>query len=386
MFLKTERSVRTKGRKRGARDQVEALRELVPPSPVESARKAALRYVSDRQPGIRRVRSGKGFRYVLPDGTTLRDADELRRIRSLSIPPAWRDVWICPLANGHLQATGRDVKGRKQYRYHSAWRAERDTTKYTKMIAFGHALPRLRARVAEDLALPGLPKEKVLATIVRLLETTLIRIGNEEYARSNHSFGLTTMRNRHVAIEGATVHFYFRGKSGKKHAIDVTDRRLAHIVKRCRDLPGYELFEYLDEQGMVSSVTSADVNAYLREIAGEEFTAKDFRTWNGTVLAATALLEFEAFTSESQAKHNINDAIEVVSGMLGNTKAICRKCYVHPAVIEAYLAGTLKEGLLSVKKETNDVSTGALGKQEQAVLAFLEGLLALQPATCENDD
>src|SRR3569832_115411 len=382
MLLKPERSAHTRSRmrKRSARDQARALRELVPPSPAESARKAALRYVSDRRPGIRRVRSGKGFRYVLPDGMTLRDADELRRIRVLVFPPAWRDVWICPLADGHLQATGRDAKGRKQYRYHGAWRTERDTTKYTKMIAFGHALLRVRARVAEDLARPGLPKEKVLATIVRLLETTLIRVGNEEYARSNQSYGLTTLRNRHVDIDVTTNQNKKHNKNGKRHAIDVTDRRLAQIVKRCRDLPGYELFEYIDEQGAVNSVTSADVNAYLRDIAGEEFTAKDFRTWNGTVLAAEALLAFEAFTSESQAKRNINEAIQAVSRILGNTKAICRKCYVHPAVIVAYLAGTLKDKLHGVGADTNKTPPAALNEQEQAVLVFLEGVLVPRPA------
>lgn len=388
MLLKPERSARIKKqrpRKRGTRDRVSVLRELVQVSPVESARKAALRYVSDRQPGIRRVRAGSGFRYELPDGTRVRDADELRRIRALAIPPAWREVWICPYANGHLQATGRDAKGRKQYRYHSAWRVERDTTKYTKMIAFGHALPRVRARVAEDLARPGLPKEKVLATIVRLLETTLIRVGNEEYARSNRSFGLTTLRNRHVEVDGATVHFYFRGKSGKKHAIDVTDRALARVVKRCRDLPGYELFEYIDEEGGINSINSADVNAYLREIAGEEFTAKDFRTWYGTVLAATALLEFGAFESASQAKRNINDAIEAVSRTLGNTKAICRKCYVHPAVIETYLAGSLRERVRDMAEAADEASAGTLTTRERAVLTFLEELLESPPDTQAAD-
>ena len=376
MLLKTESppdTTRQSRKKSSTRKKRQRLIELIQLSPEESARKASLRYVSDIKPGIRRLRSGKGFRYVMPDGSTLRDAGELRRITSLAIPPAWKNVWICQHANGHLQATGQDAKGRKQYRYHPAWHAERDATKYARMIAFGYALPGLRARVAEDLAQPGLPKEKVLATIVRLLETTLIRVGNEEYARENQSFGLTTLRVAHVQVAGATVHFGFRGKSGKRHAIDVKDKRLAHIVKRCRDLPGYELFQYLDENGEANTIDSLDVNEYLHRIAGEEFTAKDFRTWNGTVLAALALLDFGEFSNQTQAKRNINDAITAVSQQLGNTRAICRKCYVHPAVIECYLAGTLaKQVVLGEKQVTHE---GALKPEEAAVLAFLERLV-----------
>lgn len=376
MLLKPESppdTTRQSRKKSSTREKRQRLIELIQLSPEESARKASLRYVPDSKPGIRRLRSGKGFRYVMPDGSTLRDAGELRRIQSLAIPPAWKNVWICQHANGHLQATGQDAKGRKQYRYHPAWRAERDATKYARMIAFGHALPGLRARVAEDLAQPGLPKEKVLATIVRLLETTLIRVGNEEYARGNQSFGLTTLRVEHVQVDGATVHFGFRGKSGKRHAIDVKDKRLAHIVKRCRDLPGYELFQYLDENGEANTIDSLDVNEYLHRIAGEEFTAKDFRTWNGTVLAALALLDFGEFSNQTQAKRNINDAITAVSQQLGNTRAICRKCYVHPAVIECYLAGTLAEQVVLGEKHV--AREGALKPEEAAVLAFLERLV-----------
>jgi DNA topoisomerase-1 len=263
---------------------------------ITAARAAGLRDTSDDQPGIRRVRCGRGFRYQGPDGRPVRDEDTLKRIRSLTIPPAWTDVWICPQQSGHLQATGRDARGRKQYRYHPRWRATRDESKYDRMVAFGLALPRIRARVEADLALPGLPRAKVLATVVRLLETTLVRVGNEEYARANGSFGLTTLRTRHVAVTGATIHFAFRGKSGVRHHIDVRDRRLARVVRRCRDLPGQLLFQYLDESGQRHGY-SADVNDYLREAAGEEFTAKDFRTWGGTVLAVATLRGFAAVAS-----------------------------------------------------------------------------------------
>jgi len=278
--------------------------------PVETAQAAGLRYVHDDRPGIQRQRRGKGFRYLGPDGKPVRDRDQLRRIRSLVIPPAWTDVWICPNPQGHLQATGHDARGRKQYRYHPRWRAARDETKYDRMIAFGQALPKIRARVAQDLAQSGLPRTKVLATVVRLLETTLIRVGNEEYARENGSFGLTTLRNRHVSVEGQTVRFSFKGKSGVRHSIAVDDRRLARIVQRCQEMPGQELFQYLDEDGTPHDIDSADVNAYLQEIAGQEFTAKDFRTWAGTVLVAVALQELQAFVSQTHAKRYVGAAIE----------------------------------------------------------------------------
>ena len=310
--------------------------------------------------------------YFGTNGETIKDADILGRIKSLAIPPAWRDVWICPIAHGHLQATGIDAKGRKQYRYHPRWRAVRDETKYDRMRLFGRALPGIRARVERDLARSGLPREKILATIVRLLETTLIRVGNEEYARQNASFGLTTMQDRHVDVSGATLTFEFRGKSGISHTIDLTDRRLAKIVKRSQDLPGYELFQYLDEQGTRRSVDSADVNAYLKDISGEEFTAKDFRTWAGTVLAARALQEFQTFDSQAQAKRNVVQAIEAVAKRLGNTKAVCRKCYVHPRVIDLYMDGSLLQTLKRrVKKELSQ-SLHGLPPEEAAVLALLQ--------------
>jgi DNA topoisomerase-1 len=353
---------------------------LASPDPVESARAAHLRYVSDGSPGIRRVRAGKGFRYVGPDGRPVRDEETLRRIRSLAIPPAWTEVWICPLPHGHLQATGRDARGRKQHRYHPRWREVRDETKYHRMVAFARALPRLRARTARHLALPGLPREKVLATVVRLLETTLIRVGNEEYARRNHHFGLTTLRDGHADVTGGKVTFHFRGKSGIKHEIDVNDRHLARIVQGCQDLPGQELFQWVDGNGTQHVVDSADVNAYLREVSGQDFTAKDFRTWAGTVLAARALQEFEAFDSQTQAKHNVVRAIEAVAKRLGNTRAVCRKCYVHPAVIDAYLDGSLLETLSRRVEAEIKGSLGKLRPEEAAVLALLQERLKREAA------
>lgn len=346
---------------------------VIPPpvDPVLSAQVAGLRYTHDDGPGIRRVRCGKGFRYLDPAGKRVRDEETLQRIRTLAIPPAWTDVWICPQANGHVQATGHDARGRKQYRYHPRWRSVRDETKYYRAIAFGQALPGIRARVEADLAQPGLPRSKVLATVVRLLETTLIRVGNEEYVRANGSFGLTTLRNRHVKVDGATVHFAFRGKSGVRHCIDVEDRRLARIVRRCQDLPGEVLFQYVGDDGVTYAVDSGDVNAYLRELAGEEFTAKDFRTWAGTVLAALTLLEFEAFSALTEARRNFVAAIEQVAERLGNTTAVCRKSYVHPVVLDAYLDGSLQ----SLRQLTGSISaetpTG-LRPEEAAVLAFLQ--------------
>ena len=339
--------------------------------PEESAKAAGLRYVSDDRPGIRRERVGEDFTYIGADGKPIHDAEKLKRIKALGIPPAWTDVWICANPRGHIQATGRDAKGRKQYRYHPRWREVRDETKYGRMIAFGQALPLLRARVEHDLKLPGLPREKVLATVVKLLETTLIRVGNQEYARTNKSFGLTTMRDRHVEIEGSTVHFEFKGKSGKKHSIDVRDRRLAQIVKRCRDIPGYELFQYIDENGQRQTIDSSDVNDYLREITGQDFTAKDFRTWAGTVLASLMLQEYEICDSETQAKKNIVRAIESVAERLGNTPAVCRKCYVHPAVLDAYLDGSLIETLQQRTEQELAESSEDLKPEEAAVMRLL---------------
>src|SRR6266545_614971 len=304
--------------------------------PAEAAKSAALRYVSDDRPGIRRQRSGQGFSYVGPDGRRVRHRATLARIRALAIPPAWNDVWISPLADSHLQATGRDARGRKQYRYHARWRAVRDETKYGRMLLFGSTLPRIRARVKDDLALPGLPRNKLLAMIVRLLETTFIRVGNAEYAKANGSFGLTTLRGRHVEIEGARVRLNFRGKGGKTHTAQVSDRRLARLVKRCKDLPGQELFQYLDEQGEPQPIDSADVNAYLRLISGEDFTAKDFRTWAGTLVAARGLMSTVSPDSKREARSVVLETIAAVARELGNTAAVCRKSYIHPAVLGAY--------------------------------------------------
>jgi DNA topoisomerase-1 len=342
------------------------------PDPVESAKAAGLRYVSDRMPGIGRRRSGKGFRYLDADGKAVRDHEVLHRIRSLVIPPAWTEVWICPLAHGHIQAVGLDARGRKQYRYHPRWREVRDETKYHRMIAFGQSLPVIRARVDQELRRPGLPREKVLATIVRLLETTLIRVGNEEYAKENGSYGLTTMRNRHVDVTGSTICFEFRGKSGVKHAVRVNDRRLARIIERCQDLPGQELFQYAGEDGELKPIDSADVNEFLKEVSGQDFTAKDFRTWAGTVLAARALQEFAAIDADAPRKQNVVRAIESVAERLGNTKAVCRKCYVHPAVIDSYLDGTLAETLAQKAEQELAESLSELEPEEAAVLVLLE--------------
>lgn len=340
--------------------------------PVQSAKSAGLRYVTDTRPGIRRQKAGTGIVYFDTNGEAIRDAEVLARIKSLAIPPAWRNVWICPIAHGHVQATGLDAKGRKQYRYHPRWREVRDDTKYDRMLIFARALPAIRRRVERDLSRSGLPREKILATVVRLLETTLIRVGNEEYARQNDSFGLTTMRDRHVDVSGATLKFEFRGKSGITHAIDLTDRRLAKIVKQSQDLPGYELFQYIDENGAGRSIDASDVNTYLKETTGDEFTAKDFRTWAGTVLAAQALQEFQAFDSHAQAKRNVVRAIESVAKRLGNTKAVCRKCYIHPAIINRYLDGSLLQTLKRRVRKEFMQSLHLLSGEEAAVLTLLQ--------------
>jgi DNA topoisomerase-1 len=343
--------------------------------PAESARAAGLRYTTDARPGIRRARRGKAFRYVDPDGQLVRDAAELARIRSLVIPPAWTDVWICGDPRGHLQATGRDARGRKQYRYHPKWREVRDETKYHRVIGFAHALPAIRRKTSEHLRRQGLPREKVLATVVRLLEKTLIRVGNDEYARANRSYGLTTLRDGHVDVKGPRLRFSFRGKSGVEHEIDLNDHRLARIVKQCRDLPGYELFQYVDENGQRQTVGSAEVNAYLKEITGQDLTSKDFRTWAGTVLAAQLLSEFAAFSSNTEAKRNIVAAIEQVAKRLGNTKAVCRKCYIHPAVLDAYLEGSLLETIAQRARKVSR-AVDRLTANETAVLGLLQRRLA----------
>jgi len=317
----------------------------------EHAHAAGLRYLNGATLGIRRMQAGRGFRYARRDGRTVRDATTLSRIRSLVIPPAWRDVRIAIHDDAHLQATGRDVRGRKQYRYHPRWREVRDEVKYSRMADFAAALPRIRARVRRDLARPGLPREKVLATVVRLLETTFVRIGNEEYARANASFGLTTLREKQVKVQGAKLEFRFRGKSGVAHEVALSDRRLASIVGHMLDLPGYQLFCYIDETGESRAVESADVNAYIKASAGEDFTSKDFRTWAGTVLCARELRALEAPTSASAGRRNVTNAIAAVAAQLRNTKAVCRKCYVHPAIIDCYLAGRLQSAMGGLRDE-----------------------------------
>jgi DNA topoisomerase I len=343
--------------------------------PRDAAESAGLVYVSDEEPGIRRRKAGKGFSYLKADGTPVKDPATLKRIRSLAIPPAYTDVWICPKANGHIQATGRDAKGRKQYRYHARFREVRESTKYEHMLEFARGLPAIREKVAEHMALRGLPREKVLASVVHLLETTLIRVGNEDYAKQNKSYGLTTLRNRHVEVNGSELRFDFKGKSGKTWKLKVKDRRIAKIIRALQDLPGQDLFQYIDDEGERQSVTSADVNAYLREITGQDITAKDFRTWAGTVLAALALTEFETFDSDAKAKKNVRAAIEKVAARLGNTPTICRKCYIHPEILSSYVEGSL---LVEVKDEIEEElreDLADLRPEEAAVLSLLEARL-----------
>lgn len=337
-------------------------------APAQSAREAGLRYVSDQLPGIRRLRNGSGFRYVGADGQPLGDRDRLDRIRKLAIPPAWTEVWICPSPLGHIQATGRDVRGRKQYRYHPRWRAYRDENKFSRMVALSEVLPRLRRQVEQDLTRTGLPREKVLATVVRLLEWTCIRVGNEEYARANRSFGLTTLKDQHVEIRGSRIRFEFRGKSGKVHACDISDRRLAGIVKSCQAIPGQELFQYYDEAGDRHPINSEDVNDYIREVTGGDFSAKDFRTWTGTMLAAEALRTIGTAGSAREAKSNVLKAVDQVAEQLNNTRAICRKYYIHPAIFETYTEGTL---LSTYKRELRRARATGLEREEAAVLALL---------------
>jgi DNA topoisomerase-1 len=339
--------------------------------PIEAAEEAGLRYVSDSQPGYTRKANGEGFEYFDADREPIRDEQRLLRIGRLAIPPAWSDVWICPSPNGHIQATGRDARGRKQYGYHERWREVRNEDKYDRTISFGKALPKIRKRAKKDLALAGLQRNKVLGTVVLLLEQTLIRVGNEEYARENNSFGLTTMQDRHVDVAGSKLRFRFRGKSGREHEVDVTDRHIARIVSRLQDLPGQDLFQYVDDNGDVRDITSQDVNEYLREITGQDFTAKDFRTWSGTVLAAIALNVAGPFETQKQAKANVKNAIGAVAKILGNTPAVCRKCYIHPAVLETYLEGNLIEGLRKRTGKDLEKKGVELRFAEAAILKFL---------------
>jgi DNA topoisomerase-1 len=331
-----------------------------------AAEHAGLRYTSDQQPGVRRRCKGRGFVYLARDGTPIRDETELQRFRRLAIPPAWTEVWISPSPLGHIQATGRDARGRKQYRYHDRWREVRDEAKYDRLGDFAKALPRIRERVDSDLARPGLRRERVLATSIRLLEETFMRIGNVEYVRANGSFGLTTLRAKHVEVNGSRIIFHFRGKGGKEHEVDVRDRRLACVIRRLGHLPGQELFRYRDDDGELRTIGSEDVNAYLREISGEDLSAKDFRTWAGTVLAARALAKLGPARSERLARERIAQAIDVVSARLGNTRAVCRKCYVHPGVLAAYAWGDLPAALRRPERLRKGLST-----HEAAVAAML---------------
>lgn len=344
--------------------------------PQDAAESAGLVHVSDTEPGITRRKAGKGWSFRGIDGKPVRDKAELKRIRSLAIPPAYTDVWICPDPNGHIQATGRDAKGRKQYRYHPRFREVRDSAKYERMLDFARVLPGIRQRVDADLSRRGMPREKVLATVVHLLETTMIRVGNADYVKQNKSHGLTTLRDRHVTFDGSEVRFRFKGKSGKQWDLSVHDRRIARIVRQSQDLPGQHLFQYIDDDGERREVTSGDVNAYLKEITGSDITAKDFRTWTGTVLAALALTEYQAADSAAAAKRNVREAIERVAARLGNTPTICRKCYVHPQVIDSYLADDL---VLEVQEEiAHELDDNGLRHAEARVLAFLKNRLERQ--------
>lgn len=338
---------------------------------------AGLRYVNDDDAGMTRHRKGDTFFYRTATGKTVRDKDTLARIRSLAIPPAYTDVWICERANGHIQATGRDARGRKQYRYHPKYREHRESRKYEHMIEFARALPDIRERVKKDMGRSGLSREKVVATVVALLESTLIRVGNEDYARDNKSYGLTTLRENHIDVRGQELRFRFKGKSGKDWNLKLSDRRIAKVVRQCQDLPGQHLFQYVDEEDERRVVTSADVNDYLREISGQDVSAKDFRTWAGTVLAALALREFEAFDSQTLAKKNIKAAIQRVAERLGNTPTICRKCYLHPEIVTTYLDGKLAEELeRKAEKEFENLS--ALQPEEAAVLALIRRRLSIE--------
>jgi DNA topoisomerase-1 len=339
--------------------------------PEGAAKAASLRYVTDDRPGITRAGSATRFRYAAANGKRITDDATLGRIRSLAVPPAWIDVWICAHPEGHLQATGRDARGRKQYRYHSMWRKTRDQTKYEQLPVFGAALPRIRARVKKDIAAAGLPREKVLAIIVRLLETTHIRIGNEEYARDNKSYGLTTLLTNHVDVKGPTIHFHFRGKSGKTHVIEHNDPRVARIVKRCRELPGHELFQYVDEAGKPRPIDSSHVNEYLRSISNEDFTAKEFRTWAGTLLAARGLTDRTIAETSTEVHACVVAMVKIVADELGNTPAVCRKCYIHPAVLIAYEDQSGLDRWAKARAAAR-VKRG-LTVEETALLGFLKG-------------
>jgi DNA topoisomerase-1 len=353
----------------------------IDPEYVRTAEAAGLRYVPDSMPGIRRKRHGRGFSYIDPDGRVIRERALIRRFQALVIPPAWTDVWICPFADGHLQVTARDARGRKQYRYHDSFRERRDGIKFERMLQLSDVLQRIREQVEHDIALPELPRAKVMATLVWLLERTLIRVGTHEYAKANKSFGLTTLRNRHVQIDGATMRFEFRGKSGVEHAVSVTDRRIARIVQRCRELPGYELFQFVDDTGQRQSVQAEDVNAYLREVAGREVTAKDFRTWAGTMLTADVLREMGVAPSKRQAELNVLRAIDRTASKLGNTRAVCRKYYIHPTLISAYLGGSVLPPAPPSGWHERQPNRAPLRRHEAEVLEFLRERLGWDETT-----
>lgn len=344
---------------------------LSPAPELLHARAAGLSYVSDDAPGIRRKARGTGFSYYLPDGSLVSDREALARVRALAVPPAWTEVWICTKANGHIQATGRDARGRKQYIYHADWRTVRDRDKFERILEFARLLPAIRGRVAQDMSRRGMPREKVLATVVSLLDKTLIRVGNDGYAKENGSYGLTTLRVRHLEIEGQELRFHFKGKSGKTWRLSMKDRRIARVVRSIQELPGQHLFQHVDDEGGVRAVDSSDVNEYLRDIAGADVSAKDFRTWAGTVLAVLALSELGPFASQTQAKMNLRRAIEAVATKLGNTPTICRKCYIHPEIMACYMDGALP----AIRASALEPERAGLPKEESAVLRLLKSRL-----------
>jgi DNA topoisomerase I len=364
----------------GRKNRSKRLGKVAPEDPKQAASSAGLRYVTDAGPGITRKPKGDGFVYYDNEEKQVRNKFTLDRLNSLAIPPAWRNVWICTQPNGHPQATGIDARGRKQYKYHPTWRSVRDEAKFERLLSFGRVLPKIRARVDRDLRLPDLARKKVIATVVRLLEISLIRIGNEAYAKENKSFGLTTMRNRHVAVKGSTVKFQFRGKGGKVHSVEVSDKRIARVVKKCQELPGQKLFEYENSSGAIATIGSEDVNDYLQRVTGQPFTAKDFRTWAGTVFAALALSEFKKYDSQAEAKRNVVAAIEKVARQLGNTPAICRKCYVHPEILNSYMSGELVKMVEGKIAEKFKRQYAKLNSDEVMVLAFLNKRLKSRPA------
>lgn len=354
--------------------------EWVRPQPQESAESASLTHMTDDQPGIRRKRSAKGFVYLGLDGKRIADPVTIDRINALAIPPAYEDVWISPDPESHLQATGRDARGRKQYRYHPRWALHRDEVKYSSLVAFAHALPRLRAKVDADLRKPGTPRERVVASVIWLLDNTMIRVGNAAYAKENKSFGLTTLRDRHVKIEGSKVKFAFKGKSGKEWNLQLVDRRMAKIIKAAQDLPGQQLFQYVDADGVRRGVTSQNVNDYIREATGADFTAKHFRTWGGTIAAAAIFATTPLPPSRKHSTRAMNEIIDQVASRLGNTRSVCRKCYIHPAILEGWTGGQLVDAMTRARDSFSQPLEG-LDEEETLVLKWLEQMPAAEGAT-----